>query len=333
MLITQRTFIGSAFGSALILVALLAWSCQRVSIVGIVSGAFLVFIGMVAQLYQFDRYNRDYAEIILPYTSMLVDRADPSKKVHLVVDQTGFGGHLNGMYISKIAYAPIVRGGLNNEPFILCMDGPVTPHLLFSSCNLTDGEWTVRTSSGEMAKYSQDDVQVITMGPDFDHTYRSRPGLWRDHGSFSKANSIFVTTAPDRYHCIADGMWGYSGFCRGKGWSDGGFSHRSFRHEISFVAITSDPTLLFQLLPRQGNYLFRMTLFDELSAENASKLRMEFNGQPVGWVAVNKLVLEAEVPAKALKNGLNEISFLNVTPVGATIGLAVSRFDLTPLDD
>jgi hypothetical protein len=333
MMITQRTFMGSAFGSALVLVALIAWSCQRASIVGVISSAFIVFIGLVAQIYEFDRYSRDYAEIILPYTSMLADRADPSKKVHLVIDQTGFGGHLNGMYVTKVSYAPIVRGGLNNDPFILCMDGPPTPYLLFSSCNLADGEWTVRTTNDVVLKYPQDDVQVITLGPDFDSTYRSRSGLWNDHGSYSKADSIFVTPAPDSYHCIADGMWGYSGFCRGNGWSDGIFSHKSFRHEIYVAAVTSDPTLLFRLLPRKGNYLFRMTLFDELSAENTSRLKMEFNGQPVRLIAATKLVLEAEVPAKTLKDGLNEIRFQNVTPVGTTTGLAVSRFDLMAIND
>ena len=38
------------------------------------------------------------------------------------------------------------------------------------------------------------------------------------------------------------------------------------------------------------------------------------------------------MPAKALKGGLDEIKFQNVTPVGATTGLAVSRFDLISLD-
>jgi hypothetical protein len=120
-------------------------------------------------------------------------------------------------------------------------------------------------------------------------------------------DSIFVTPAHDSYHCMADGMWGYSGFCRGKGWSDGFFSHKSFRHEIYVVAVASDPTLLFRLLRRKGNYLFRMTLFDELSAENASKPKMEFNGQPARLIAATKLVLEAEVPAKTLKDRLNEV--------------------------
>jgi hypothetical protein len=71
--------------------------------------------------------------------------------------------------------------------------------------------------------------------------------------------------------------------------------------------VTSDPTLLFRLLRRKGNYLFRMTLFDGLSAENASKPKMEFNGQPIRLIAATKLVLEAEVPAKTLKDGLNEV--------------------------
>ena len=333
MEITQRTFMGTSFGSALIMVTLLAWLYMCTPMLSIVSAAFVLFLGLVSQVYQFDRYNRDYVDVVLPYTSMLADKADPSKKVHLVIDRTGFGGHLNGMHASKVEHAPIVRGRLKNTEFVFCMDGPLTPYLTFSECSLRDGKWAVNSVDGQKREFAQDIVQVIEIGPEFDPAYRSHSGIWHDYGSFSRENSIFVNTSSDAYHCVADGMWGYSGYCRGRGWSDGIFDHTYFHHKTFTAALVNDPTLLVPLSPKNGTYLLRIGLHDEVDAEIASKMEIKVNGQLLNLLKKNNLVFEAEVPEQALKEGLNEIAFNNASPSGAITGLRVSRFDLTPLQE
>ncbi|MGA7814438.1 MAG: hypothetical protein WCA53_16230, partial [Caballeronia sp.] len=155
MVINQRTFMSVAPGASLIVIAVIAQICRRSNATGIVFAAGFIFFGFVAQLYQFDKYTRDYTGIVLPYTSMLADQTDPAKQVHLVFDKTGLGGHLNGMYESKVRYAAIVRRNQNIGITELCMDESQTAQLPFSNCTLKDGNWVVRSSAGITATYPQ----------------------------------------------------------------------------------------------------------------------------------------------------------------------------------
>jgi hypothetical protein len=329
MLITQRTFMALAPGGSIIVIALVSVCCGRFRYLGAVAASIFVLLGVVAQLYQFDRYTRDYVDIVRPYTSILADKTDSTKRVHLVFDSSGFGGHLNGMYISKIQFSATVRRRENDGEFILCMDGPQTLNVLFSNCTFNAGKWRVRNFLGTIAEYSEGEVQVITMGQDIDTHYLSRRASWRDQGTFSESKSIFIVADPHAYRCEADSMWGYSGFCRGEGWSDGVFNHDGFRHINYFVSVAQNASFIFSLSPSAEFYVLKAEIFGRMSSDLLSHMRITINGTAVDVKMIGNALM-AQVPAASLREGQNKINFLNVLPAGSATGLALVRVDLAP---
>jgi hypothetical protein len=331
MVINQRTFMAVAPGGSLIAVAIIAWLFRRFSTAGVVVAAAVVFLGFIAQLYQFDRYTRDYTGVVLPYTSMLADQTDPTKRVHLVFDKTGFGGHLNGMYATKVQAAASVRRREDDGASILCMDQPQTSLMPFSNCALQDGKWVIHGPDGTLVTYPEADVQVITIGPDFDPSYRSRRASWHDHGSYAASKSIFANADPHAYRCEADSMWGYSGFCRGQGWSDGIFNHDHFQHVNYFVSIAPTASLVFPLSPLAKRYVLRAVIFGGVNKGVMSKMKTEINGTDVPFRILDDQILEAEVPQSLLKEGQNQIVFRNATQTVGGTGIALSQVVLAPM--
>lgn len=134
VVITQRTFMAVAPGGSIIIVTIIFALCRRSNFFGSLVVSGVILLSFVSQLYQFDIYTRDYVSIVRPYTSLIADETDPTKRVHLIFDTSGFGGHLNGMYKTKIQYAPEVRRRENNGEFVLCMSGPQSQYILFANC-------------------------------------------------------------------------------------------------------------------------------------------------------------------------------------------------------
>jgi hypothetical protein len=329
VVISQRTFMAVAPGASIIVIALISAFCRRSNLVGAVVASGVVLLGLVSQIYQFDSYTRDYVNIVRPYTSFLADATDPTKRVHLVFDTSGLGGHLNGMYKTKVQYAPEVRRRENDGEFILCMNDPQSQYILFAKCTLNQSTWNVRNFDGTIINYPAGEVQIINVGEDFNPLYRSHLQSWRDEGVFTESDSIFETQDPHAYQCVADSMWGYSRFCRGEGWSDGLFNHDHFRHVNYFLAISKDTSLIFSLSPSKARYVLKAAMFGPIRADLLSQMKIVINGTQVNIRLVGH-ELEANVPGSLLKNGQNKIEFLNVLPEGWETGLALSRVDLAP---
>jgi hypothetical protein len=329
MRITQRTFIAVAPGASLIVVALIARIFRRQTAVGAMVLTLFLMFGFVAQLYQFDLYNRNYVSVVRPYTSMVADQIDQSKSVHLVFDKSGFGAHLDGIYFTKIASAPTVRLGKYPGASILCMDGKPSDLAPFATCTRSHGTWTVLTFGGRPTSYPSTDVQVITIGVDFDSTYRSNLQTWRDQGTFDASKSIFRNEDSHSYHCTADSMWGYSEYCRGEGWTDGIFSHDHFAHQNWFEAYRTEPTLLFQLIPIEKPYYLDVTLFQPVE-DPSGTIRVMINGALIVMNKTGPLTYTGAVKPSDLKSGQNIIAFDNALPKGEGAALSIVKVTLSP---
>jgi hypothetical protein len=185
-------------------------------------------------------------------------------------------------------------------------------------------------TAGTAATYPQDTVQVITIGPGFDSSYRARSSRWQDYGHFVEAKSMFRIPDPHAYQCVADSMWGYSAFCRGQGWSDGIFSHDRFRHTNFIVALAKDTSLMFPLSLSGENYMLKAQIYGSVSADFSARMRLLVNGTEVKATTAGGQIL-ATVQSSLLKNGLNQLEFLNVMTPGSDTGFALSRIDFAPV--
>lgn len=321
--ITQRTFMAAAPGATLVLMAVIAFVFRKIKVAGALVASAFVFLGLVAQLYQFDVYNRLYVSVTRPYMSMLADMMDTSKPVHLVHDTTGIGGYFNGMYISKIRAGASDRLGITTGASALCLDSPPSPLFTRATCKLDGGVWTVDALDG-ISKYPAKDVQVIEMGDNFNSEYRSTRGGWNDRATFTAAQSIFKPDLSNQasYTCSADSDWGYTRFCRGERWSNG--LYRREDKSQYFFAIAPNPNFQFDLRPTGKAYrLSIQTLGIEPYALNNMKLFI--NGVPLKWTIRRDVFIEADAPANALKDGLNKIQFQQAIAPGAASGLPITK--------
>lgn len=327
MNVTQRTFMAAAPGASIVVMAAIAFACRKKDVAGALVAAIFVFIGLVAQLYQFDTYTRLYVTVTRPYMSMMADMMDTKKPIHLVHDTTGIGGYFNGMYISKIRAGASDRLGVITGATALCLDSPASPLMTRASCKLENDVWTVDSIDG-VSKYAAKDVQVMEIGENFDPDYRSTHGSWNDSVSFTTAQSIFKPDTADQtsYTCHADSDWGYTRFCRGERWSNG--MHRTDDDKNYFLAIAPNPTLQFDLKPAGKTYQLSIQTLgvDPYAAKN---LNISINDTPLKWSIQRDFFIEANVPSGMLKDGLNKIKFKQAIAPGTVAGLPITKISLT----
>ncbi|MHA6140843.1 hypothetical protein ACX3YC_26030 [Pseudomonas mohnii] len=332
MVITQRTFMGVALGASFIFVSVIARVFRRRAALGGMVLSGFIFLGLIGQLYQFDQYTRMYTGTVRPYMSLVADQSDAMKKIHLVFDSSGLGGHMGGMFYSKVQNGPAVRRGDSTSVYILCMDERLSQFKVFSNCELSDGVWTITGYGNVSQQISASDVQVIKMADDFNETYRSTNGTWHDLGSFSQEKSIFLPLhgAPESYVCVADSDWGYSRFCRGSGWADGMLDHGYFKHDNFFIAMSPDASFLFSLTAAPADYVLQVETLAGISPDILSGLKVLVNGHPVEFKVEAERFIKARVMQDYVLNGRNQILLSHALAPGKDIGLYVKRVDFAP---
>ncbi|CAB3760154.1 hypothetical protein LMG29542_03769 [Paraburkholderia humisilvae] len=331
MLITQRTFISVAPGASVAIIVFIAFVAGRFERIGVLLTGVIVYIGFVAQLYQFDVYTRSYVTYTRPYMSMIVDRVDDTKPVHLVNDDSGVAGYYSGMYITKVRAGPADRLQNTDGFFELCMDAPPTTELFFATCKLKAGVWYMTGLTKNKPPVSAQEVQVIRIGRNFDSHYMSRNSTWNDRASFTPRDSLFKPDANNlaSYKCDADSDWGYSGFCRGVGWSNG--RYREDVRKSYFLAVNANPNFLFDLDPIDERYTLSIKTLG-MSEYVKSNLFIEVNGNRLSSVVIFASQITAFVPRSILNHGLNTITLHRAKAEGESVDLPINQISLLPVN-
>lgn len=327
LMLTQRTFMAVAPGISILLVAVIAFVFNSVRSVSIVAASIFIFLGFVAQLYQFDVYNRYYVTVIRPYMSIMADMTDARKNVHLVQDTSGLGGYLNGMYISKIRAGAADRLHNTTDIYALCQNRPRSPLVLRTECRLENGTWVV-DAFDRTARYPEQSVQIMQIGKNFDPAYHSTRGGWNDRASFTPEESIFKQDTMDTtsFSCTADSDWGYAGFCRGEGWTNG--MVRISDHVNYFLAASPNPTFLFYLKPIAQPYKLSIETLG-IDPVLSSHIGLSINRKHLTtWITGTRI--EADVPRASIIDGLNEVELVNMRRPDQPAGVAVHRFAIGP---
>ncbi len=325
--ITQRTFLGSAPGAAIVAGAVLAvFGLASRNVMTLVS-ALAISLGLGVQLYQHDAYMRAYADIVAPYLEDIAKRSDPTKQVHLVMDESGVGGYLSGAYASKLMFGvPFLRSAYG-DTYVLCKQQPLTVLMPFSNCHLEGDRWIVESTGGESQSFAASAVDVIqkpSFLPDHLRPDQSSPG--------SAPYSPFVPgrSPSEKYECSADSMWGFSRFCAGEGWSDGVPYRMKKRRFSAFHAIAPAQTLLIQLAPVEANYLLRIVLAHPVPRAIENTWQLEINGSPVELRARTATFYEAQIRRSLLKSGENVLRFRKAFDEVSKAGLVIRQVSLAP---
>ena len=318
--ISQRTFLSVAPGSAIVVVAVVALVAlaSRAATILICTG--LVCLGLVMQVFQHDVYTRATVDVAEPYLERVAQSSDSTKRIHLVIDESGVGGNLGGVYVSKLKYGvPLLRSAFEDEYF-LCRPRPLHAPMPSSTCRLEHDTWVVGSAEGAVERFPASQVDVITM-------HRPEPVPQR-FSLFRPARA-----SSERYECVADSMWGFNRFCPGEGWSDGETSRAGLRRLSVFHAVASSPSLFIDLKPIEVPYLLRIALAYPVPKAIAGRWQVEINGSPLALRPATATLYEAEVPRALLLSGANLLSMRNAYASADQPSLAVRRVILAPAAD
>jgi hypothetical protein len=331
--ITQRTFLAVAPGAALIATTIIAVIARITRVNATLIAAAPITLGIIAQAYQHDRYARAYSDYIRPYLEYVAARSDSTKRVHLVQDTSGVGAFLNGIYFTKLRDGlPVIRRAAD-DTYILCMDQPLSAMSFFSNCRLEGDRWIVTSYHGSPLSFRSVETEVIQVGPEFASSPEPLASYWRHLGTFEDADSLFKPEGGQAhfYDCTAESMWGYSGFCAGRGWSDGAVVRDGLTTRSRFWAISPEASLIFRLRPVSTPYALRIQFSAAPPAAIANRWSIALNGAVLDRQWLTPRLLEASVPASLLRNGLNELQFHDAIAAGAGKGLAIERAVLAPI--
>jgi len=323
--ITQRTFLGATPGAAILAGSVLA--CFALASRGVMTmlAALAISLGLGFQLYQHDLYMRAYTDIAAPYLKDVANKSDPTKRVHLVMDESGVGGYLGGVYISKLMYGvPFLRSAYD-DIYVLCKKQPLNASMPFSTCHREGDRWIVESARGESQSFSASGVDVI-------QELSVLPEHLRSNQTGTHVYSPFYPSRlpSDQYDCSADSMWGFSRFCVGEGWSDG-VPYRAGKLRFSaFNAIEPAPTLFIQLAPVEASYVLRILLAHPVPKELENSWGVEINGSPVEMHARAATFYEGQITPSLLKSGENVLRFRNALDERSQVALVIRQVSLAP---
>lgn len=347
LFITQRTFLVSALGAATVVTSLLFLILSFAPrILFSLAATILISLAFISQLYQFDRYNRIYADHVKPALNLLTVTAGlvPDAKVLTVVNEAG---SLSGTWDLGIVVQAadnymfakdrriVVCDGHNNRPMPLVFvaeaqretcrvggDG-ATPQGTTSSADLLSAlvQWNTDGSVSVKSMPSNAIIQTIpTRALDL-------LGL----GRWTKADSLFgILDRTDRFVCEFESMWGYAYPCRTYGFYDGAAARQGLT-TISFAwAVEKKAGVIFELHPAATEYSIAIDLRNMFSPPG--QVRLLLNGKPIDDLKVLNTKLTAKVASERFQDKANVLEIEAPLDVNSGLSVAVDRIVVAPVD-
>lgn len=370
MAISQRTFLGAAFGAALFTTTILIAFSRRSWGLGTALTASLLTIAFAAQMYQFDHYRRlsgaqrtilgDIVQNVPPppadKTLVIIDKRDQINDVWMV--REGMVMALSYLYDRPIK-RPVIcspTGGVWQEPNL---------ERRLGTCEETEDGWTLTEAPLVTApekgrprrSVSRSDAVVVTLEANGTTSSTAEPQALLDYqrvlesghsnlaeryrqilrrGTWPIAFEQFRNLqGSDRYRWDFARWWSLEDPTRGSGWMVGGWGTEHKRQVWRSTAwkILPEATLQFELMPGKGPYVLtaRVPLMAPPTTPESIKLRV--NDYPVAVAWRDTHTLTAAVPAEMLRNGVNVLTFespLNREPT--PLGFQLDWISLDPAE-
>ena len=346
--ITQRTFLAAAPGAALGLFGTFVF-LSTVLDRRVVAALSALLIGgcFVAQLYQFDKYNRIYATTTRPLLSAIIpfisDSADRPYSV-LLNDYGSLSGTWDlGLELQlALAYAlPGVRAAYifvcetRSGRLLPRSAGPIAGR---GYCKRTEdgialaypGDKAVLLKDAAVAKLSVDGV-VSVEGLESNPSNNTLPSRVLQLFALSKwrpADSMFRRQErTDRFECRFESMWGYASPCRTFGFFDGVPYRTALGSSYAWIGETN-AGLIFDINPRQGDYQLVVEILNSVSPLRA--LEVSLNGVRLATKLRDATRMEAIFPSRLLRRKNNTIELGSQLDDKLGLSFAVERISINP---
>jgi hypothetical protein len=329
VMITQRTFLAAAFGAALVFAAGIVF-LERVAkpIVVAMTGAFILGAAFIGQLYQFDRYNRLFAEVLRPNAGALARAAagTPAERVPVIMNK---GGYLTGVWdlglVAKSAVRLVTGSG---RELVICeaatgrrLPRPGGPMSGRQSCETEHPlTWHLR-SPGVITppETALTDVELRHLRLLTESTWTAQQSLFQ--GSDGRS----------AYRCTMDSMWGYAFPCR----TYGMFEAEPFRPHFRTISAAwigeKRAGFLFELQPARSQYGLTIRLVRWLPGAS-QRFQLYVNDFATNHqVSADGLHITATLPSNLVKVGANRIEIRSEPHPDYGVSALVREVVLRPL--
>jgi hypothetical protein len=349
LLITQRTFLAAAIGAALVIfsgILLLLTVLDRRVVAAlsasIIGGCF------VAELNQFDKYNRTYAAIIKPVLLDVVPFISRSANHSYSVLFNEYG-YLSGTWDLgielQLALGYVLPKAQVTRIFICeARSGRLLPRLpgptlQRGSCERVEDGVVVGLPGMPPALLNDAAIATLRIDgtalverPNINFNAETLPNratqlfalsTWHPvHSMFRRAES------PDRYECRFESMWGYAVPCRAFGFFDGASYRTALDASYAWIG-ESSAGLIFDINPTEGDYTLVVEVLDIVSSSR--QLGVRLNGiSLLTRSSADATRIEATFSSTLLKNENNTIEFTTQLDDKLGLSFAIKRIAVSP---
>lgn len=342
-LITQRTFLTTAIGGALVALGVVVYLFSRFNrqIVLLICSVFLGGC-MIAQLYQFDRYNYIYSAIYRPLLTTIVPLALISPNGFYSVLYNHYG-YLSDVWDLGLELKPALEyllKGVQSAPILVCegRTNRVLPRWhgepARKYCKTIDGYLFIEDEGQDtfkgaaIGRLSPDGVISIGKSRLIDTALPRRVielfalTKWRpDDSIFRKGEHI------GRFECRFEYMWGYAVPCRTFGFFEAQPVLTARGSAYAWIGETK-AGFIFDIEPKQGNYLLVVEIERLISPSNAVEIYL--NGIQIQGKWNGHKIIEALFSGKMLRQVNNILEFKTELDRNLGWSIAVKRVSIVP---
>src|SRR5262249_10842034 len=336
-----------AIGAALVLLGctiLISTFLPRV----LVTTITVLLIGgcFVAQLYQFDKYNRIYATITRPILSAVLPFISQNANYHVLINDYGFlsgtwdlGLELQvavGYLLPRVQAAHIFVCESSSGRLLPRANGPLSER---GYCQQTEHSFAV--AEPRDAAMILKDAAIGALGPDgtisIDGTKRTikarlpiRAAQLFSLSRWDPAHSMFrARERPDLFECRFDSMWGYAVPCRTFGFYDALPYRTDLNSSYAWIG-EQRSGLIFDIEPNQGRYQVLIEILDRVSP--AREFKMKLNGSDLFQLSDSSSVtIKAVFASDLLQKKNNVLEFYTELNKELGLSFAIKAILVRPL--
>jgi hypothetical protein len=295
--ITQRTFLAATPGAALVVLAALLWIDARTSKWITVAASSLLFgLCFVAQLYQFDKYNRVYASVIQPILHAVIQLVGGPNDHPIAVLFNNYG-YLNGVWdfgsglVSALYYvAP--HSGFNGIFVCESTSGRTLPRQRVnidrrSRCESENEKVLLKEYAHPAVELTGAKVAVLNIdgtltvrGPQSETEIPIRARRLLKQSTWGPEYSIFRSQKSEQFVCQFESMWGYAYPCRTFGFFEGESFSSILGPPFAWIA---EPRagFIFDISPGHDRYRLTLNVHHVILSPDRN-IRVFLNEQEIG---------------------------------------------------
>jgi len=368
MIINQRTYLFASFGASMCFIALFMLIEKINYKIAYALAFFLILLGLSSQLYQFKHYNaiantqRSLLKSIVENfdgelhdkTLLILDKSNQLNHTWFFLTCSFYLQHVLTYFYDhpitkiKICHLPSYEweedGSLGRKG--KCIENKKS--WLFKYHAKVEGPNVKSPPVPNSVVLSKKDIVTLVIGsngaiqPNHRHVRnhhlmtednttakRYQNILNRKQGSYN--NLFWVSTNEQAYRWQFGNFWSLELPIRGSGWQEAEWNIKYFNHHAFAWKIEKEASLLFNLEPKEKNYILRGK-FEMILNDNIRKsIKIKINQHFIDYKLFSTNTFEAMIPRAFLVKGTNTIAFGSKTePSYYDLSLSLAWFEITP---